>query len=205
MVQAKNKQWFTDIGLTKIKGWAQRGLVDEQIAHNMGISPATFYKWKNDFPEILEAVKKGKEVIDLEVENSLYDLATGKSKSVTKTSKIVNYEDDVLRVKRNQWINQHRTEEKYEEYSEEELQDEAILQVPTFEVIDVYQSEQQALPNATAIIFWLKNRRPDLWREKQFQEIQAQVNADVEATHKFDKMSDDDIRKLLRGEDDDGE
>lgn len=110
-----------------------------------------------------------------------------------------------MRVKRNQWINQHRTEEKYEEYTEEELQDEAILQVPTFEVIDVYQSEQQALPNATAIIFWLKNRRPDLWREKQFQEIQAQVNADVEATHKFDKMSDDDIRKLLRGEDDDGE
>lgn len=204
MVQAKNKQWFTDIGLTKIKGWAQRGLIDEQIAHNMGISPATFYKWKNDFPEILEAVKKGKEVVDLEVENSLYDLATGKSKSVTKTSKIVNYEDDVLRVKRNQWINQHRTEERYEEYTEEELQDEAILKVPTFEVIDVYQSEQQALPNATAIIFWLKNRRPDLWREKQFQEIQAQVNADVEATHKFDKMSDDDIRKLLRGEDDDG-
>lgn len=205
MVQAKYKQWLTKGGLTKIRGWAQRGLVDEQIAHNIGINVATLYTWKKKYDEIDNALKKGKEIVDLEVENSLLNLATGKSTSVTKTSKIVNYEDDVLRVKRNQWINQHRTEEKYEEYSEEELQDEAILQVPTFEVIDVYQSEQQALPNATAIIFWLKNRRPDLWREKQFQEIQAQVNADVEATHKFDKMSDDDIRKLLRGEDDDGE
>lgn len=164
MVQAKNKQWFTDIGLTKIKGWAQRGLIDEQIAHNMGISPATFYKWKNDFPEILEAVKKGKEVIDLEVENALLQRALGTD--FTEVTREVNQKGKLVVTK----------------------------------AVDKHISG-----DTTAMIFWLKNRRPDLWREKQFQEIQAQVNADVEATHKFDKMSDDDIRKLLRGEDDDSE
>lgn len=205
MVQAKYKQWLTKNGLTKIRGWAQRGLVDEQIAHNIGINVATLYTWKKKYDEIDNALKKGKEVVDLEVENSLLNLATGKSTSVTKTSKIVEFSDDYLRVKRNRWINEHKSDEKYEEYSEEELQDEAILQVPTFKVVDTMQTELQALPNATAIIFWLKNRRPDLWREKQFQEIQGQFTADVEATHKFDKMSDDDIRKLLRGENDDGE
>lgn len=32
-------------------------------------------------------------------------------------------------------------------------------------------------PNITAIIFWLKNRRPDLWRDKQQQEHSGRVEA----------------------------
>ena len=35
--------WITAEGLTKIQGWARNGLSNSQIAHNIGISDATFY------------------------------------------------------------------------------------------------------------------------------------------------------------------
>lgn len=43
----------------------------------MGINPATLYVWKNKYPEISEALKKGKEVIDIQVENALLKRALG--------------------------------------------------------------------------------------------------------------------------------
>ena len=43
----------------------------------MGIACSTLYVWKNDHPEIAEALKKGKEVVDLEVENALLKKALG--------------------------------------------------------------------------------------------------------------------------------
>ena len=58
-------------------GWARDGLIDEQIAAKCGVSPSTLYDWKRRFPEISEALKKGKEVVDIEVENALLRRATG--------------------------------------------------------------------------------------------------------------------------------
>jgi hypothetical protein len=37
-------------------------------------------------------------------------------------------------------------------------------------------------PDTTAAIFWLKNRRPDLWRDKT--EVDASVKGEVEHTHR---------------------
>lgn len=71
MAKGKYEQWLTKDGLTLLRGWARDGLTDEQIAHNMGISTATLYNWKRDHLEILESLKKGKEVVDYEVENAL--------------------------------------------------------------------------------------------------------------------------------------
>lgn len=53
------------------------GLTDEQIAHNMGIGTSTLYEWKNKYVEITESLKKGKEVIDRQVENALLKRALG--------------------------------------------------------------------------------------------------------------------------------
>ena len=44
---------------------------DEQIAHNLGIATSTLYEYKKTKAEFLEAIKKGKEVVDFEVENAL--------------------------------------------------------------------------------------------------------------------------------------
>ena len=57
--------------LTLIEGWAREGLTDEQIANNLDISTSTFYEYKNKYSEFSESLKKGKEIIDFEVENAL--------------------------------------------------------------------------------------------------------------------------------------
>lgn len=71
MAKGKYEYWLTTDGLTLLEGWARDGLTDEQIASNCGVTATTLYDWKNRFPEISEALKKGKEVVDYEVENAL--------------------------------------------------------------------------------------------------------------------------------------
>lgn len=75
MAKPKYEKWLTEEGLIKLEGWARDGLTDEQIAHNMDISVATLYNYKKNHLEILEALKRGKEVVDYEVENALLQSA----------------------------------------------------------------------------------------------------------------------------------
>lgn len=77
MAKGKYQEWLTKDGLTVLEGWARDGLTDEQIASNMGISTATLYNWKSKHVEILEALKRGKEVVDIQVENALLKRALG--------------------------------------------------------------------------------------------------------------------------------
>lgn len=74
---AKYQEWLQDEKLILLQGWARSGLNDEQIAKNMGINIATYYRWKKEHYEFCEAIKKGKEVADFEVENALYKRAVG--------------------------------------------------------------------------------------------------------------------------------
>lgn len=60
-----------------VECWARDGLTDEQIAKNLGISKDSFYKYKLEFAEFSDALKKGKEVVDYEVENALLKRALG--------------------------------------------------------------------------------------------------------------------------------
>ena len=66
-----------DSKLTLVEGWKRDGLSDEQVAHNLGISATLLYEWKKKYPEFLNAIKKGKEVSDYELENTLHKRATG--------------------------------------------------------------------------------------------------------------------------------
>lgn len=75
--KGKYHDWLTKDGLTKLEGWARDGLTDEQIAKNIGIATGTIYTWKKKYREIDEALKRGKEVIDFEVENALLKRALG--------------------------------------------------------------------------------------------------------------------------------
>lgn len=120
---AKYKEWLEGDNLTLLEGWARRGLTDAQIAHNMGISAKTICEWKSKYSEFREALKKGKEVVDIEVENALLKRALGY-------------------------------------YYEEETTEESDGSTRTRTV------KRHMPPDTTAQIFWLKNRRPDLWRDK---------------------------------------
>lgn len=55
------------------------GATDEQLAEVFGVSVATIYNWKLDYPEFLEAIKEGKVSADAEVAVSLHHRATGYS------------------------------------------------------------------------------------------------------------------------------
>lgn len=122
---AKYEKWITQEGLILIEGWARDGLTDEQIADNIGIAASTLYDWKNKYPEVSESLKKGKEVVDRQVENALLKRALG-------------YEYDEVK----------------EKYEFGELTEKTV-------------TKKRIPPDTTAQIFWLKNRNPHAWRDKQ--------------------------------------
>ncbi len=134
--------------LILVEGWARNGLTDDQIAKNLGIHPSTLYDYKNKYPKFSESLKKGKEVIDFEVENALLKSALGyeyKEQTVTR-------DGDIVTIKK-----------------------------------------QQA-PNTTAQIFWLKNRKPKDWRDKQDMEL----SGGVEVNNPMSKLSVNDLERLAK-------
>jgi hypothetical protein len=68
-------KWEQPENLVLLEGWARKGLSMEQIAHNMGISKDTLYRWARLSSDISDAIKKGKEVTDFMVENALFTAA----------------------------------------------------------------------------------------------------------------------------------
>lgn len=88
------------------------------------VSETTINNWKQEHPKFLESLKRGKDVADATVTESLYKRANGyKHRAV----KIFNGPA-------------------------------GTVQVP---YVEHYP------PDTTACIFWLKNRKPDRWRDRQ--------------------------------------
>lgn len=136
MAKGKYEYWLTPEGLLKIEGWARDGLTDEQIAGNIGIRRETLYEWKKKYPNISNVLKKSKDVADRTIENALYERAIGGVKKIRKAFK----------VKRSYYDKKGRKCEKEEIVSAED---------------EVYVPG-----DTTAQIFWLKNRKPEKWRDK---------------------------------------
>lgn len=138
MFVARIDEWLEPDKLTLIQGWAREGLTYEQIAHNMGIGLTTLKEWRQKEPTIQATLKKGREVVDYEVENALYKKCLGYNALLKKTFKLkrVEYNPDGKKIK---------------EYEE---------------LVDGYD-EVHIPADTTAQIFWLKNRRKEQWREKQ--------------------------------------
>ena len=72
-------EWIEGKGLENVCMWAKLGLMDKQIAGNMGISLTTFYDWQKKFPEFADAIKNAKAIPNLELENAMFDLALGRT------------------------------------------------------------------------------------------------------------------------------
>lgn len=135
MARPQYKKWLEPDGQLLLQAWARDGLTDEQIAKNIGIARGTLYDWKKKYPDISDALKKGKEVVDVEVENALLKKALGYEHEETKTyiTKIDG-------------------------------------KVKTHKEVTV----KHAHPDAAAIIFWLKNRKPEDWRKKTAKEYRVE-------------------------------
>lgn len=79
-------EWLEDDNLLLLSCWARDGLNYTQIAERIGIHLDTFADWRRDYPEIGQAVSRGKEIVDYMVENALLKRALGyKTKEVKVT------------------------------------------------------------------------------------------------------------------------
>lgn len=163
-VSRKYEKWLTEEGLLQITGWARDGLTDKQIAKNCSCSLSAFKEWKKRFPELAEALRKGKDVVDREVENALYKSAVGYVQTLRKPVKIRIVEYDPA------------TGKKVSELERWITVEEEVL-VPA---------------QVTAQIFWLKNRKPDLWRERQAEAT------DTTALDKLDAILAETIKNAYR-------
>ena len=138
MAKSKAEKWLEPDGLLRIEGWARDGLPEEQIAKNMGVSRSTLSDYKVKYPDILRAIKNSKEVADREVENALFNKATGYTVKLKKPMKVRHVEYD------------EQTGRKIAEY----------------ERIEYIEEEVHVPADTTAQIFWLKNRKSNEWRDK---------------------------------------
>lgn len=136
---AKINDWLEQDKLTLLEGWSRDGLTNEQIANNIGINVKTLYEWKNKESNISNALKKGKEVVDIEVENALLKRALGY---------------------------------KYDEVTYENG-------------VETKRVTKEVQPDTTAQIFWLKNRKPKNWKDKQNSE-----NTSDDVNNRIIKISD---------------
>jgi len=63
--------------LKRIPSWRKQGMTEEQIADKLDIAYSTLNLYKNKYSELSEAIKKGKEELIEELEDSLYKRAMG--------------------------------------------------------------------------------------------------------------------------------
>ena len=110
------------------------GLTDEQMADVCDVSLSAWYKWKNEHPEFMEAIKDGKAEADAQVVKSLYRRAIGYT---TRKTQIVTYQGAIT---------------------------------------DRAEYDEEVNPDTTACIFWLKNRQPELWRDRHQLEHSGKID-----------------------------
>jgi len=123
------KSDFRQEYIDKVYSMTLLGLTDIQMSGILEVEEATFNRWKRQFPEFRQSLKKGKDDADSKVAKSLFSRAIG-------------YE--------------------YEEKSVEK-NGRKVLKTTT--------TKKQMAPDTTAQIFWLKNRQPELWRDKMVSEV----------------------------------
>ena len=123
-------KWDTNVKdkLVLVEGWARNGLTEQQIAKNLGVAYSTFRDYKTKYPALSAVLKKGREVIDFEVEGALIKRSLGYS-YVEETKELV----------------------------EDEMTGSAELKV-------IKTVTKHVAPDVTAQIFWLKNRKPEEWK-----------------------------------------
>lgn len=69
--------WRTEDGLTLLECWTRDGVKLREIAEFIGITQPLLSRWRREYPEIDEALSKGKELCDYKVENALLKSALG--------------------------------------------------------------------------------------------------------------------------------
>ena len=111
--------------LEQVAHWTRDGATDIELAKRIGIATGTIYEWKKRYPEFAEVLKRNKEVVDYQVEDSLLKRALGFEYTETTKERVGN------------------------------------------ELVVTKEVTKLVVPDTTAQIFWLKNRKRREWRDRQ--------------------------------------
>jgi predicted transcriptional regulator len=136
---AKSK--YTEDMDTIALSMARLGATDKEIAEALGVTEQTLNNWKRDKEgndtSFFESLKKGKLFSDAEVADKLFQRATGYK-----------------------WIDHQAIKCKHSYYDDrgKKVEDEEVV---------IVEVPKEMPPDVTAQIFWLKNRSPVNWRDKQ--------------------------------------
>lgn len=144
--------WSSQQGLACLKDWSGAGMTEEQVLKKIGVSSVTWRKWKKMCPALTGALKDGGDAADCEIESALLKKASGYTVDVVKTYKVKRIE--------------------YEDGKK----------VCEFEELAQGVDQVHVPADLAAQIFWLKNRKPEKWRDK------PEVNTEGAALQKLDEM-----------------
>ena len=165
MAKGKYQEWLTEEGLLQLEAWARNGLTDKQIAYNMGITEQTLNVWKKKYPSLFESLKRGKAVVDIQVENALLKRALGYSYVETTREQVIDYDK--------------------------------TTGVPIGSHMEVTKEvTKEVVPDTTAQIFWLKNRKPEDWRDKRDVAVEGTLNTN----NPFEGLTTEELRKIIDNE-----
>ncbi|KIL72701.1 hypothetical protein [Bacillus badius] len=154
--------------LEEIGHWCREGLTEEEICKRLGVSVSSFNEYKNKYPELSESLKVNKAIADYRVEDALYMRALG-------------YEYE---------------EETYEEFEIERPYVKEDGTIVRTELRLTKKVKKKQAPDTTAQIFWLKNRRPDKWRDKQDIEHSGELTNNIDLSG----LSIEELRKLANSD-----
>lgn len=128
-----NGKWQSHVAdrLETIRAWKRKGVNDEDIAENLGISRSALKNYKKIHPELVQALKMGKDDADATIEGALFKTAIGYEVEETE---IVTRSNGTVATKK---------------------------------------TIKHILPNPTAQIFYLKNRKAKDWNDRIAQEAAA--------------------------------
>ena len=92
--RGRKSKWETHVlpNLDRIPKWRRDGMTEEQICKKLDVGVSTFNRYKKQYRELREALKKGKEHLIEELEDSLYKKAMGFAYEETKT--YISKDDD---------------------------------------------------------------------------------------------------------------
>ena len=122
------------------------GATDKEIGDFFNVDERTINNWKIEFPSFFQSIREGKELADMKVVNSLLESCHDRLIQNQQAFKVRNVT--------------------YNDQGKKIESEEVI-------VVDI----KTGVPaNDRSIQFWLKNRHPDKWRDKQEVKLESDVN-----------------------------
>lgn len=92
-------EWLEEDNLMLLECWARDGYTFQDIANRIGIAVSTLRGWRAQYPDIDNALKKGREIIDYKVENALLKSALGYHTKEVKVTTTIRFGKTVETIK----------------------------------------------------------------------------------------------------------